>query len=212
MASSGALSAIGVGTTPRIDHLVLAIREVVERGLPPQTTADRVARLLEPSLGDPRLLSAAQQEGDPASYRQHLLHAEADGSFSLVALVWLPGQQTTIHDHLCWCVSGVHRGQETERRYRLAPGGRTARLLLDRSVVNRTGALSAIAPPGDIHQVTNTGSTKAISLHVYGADVSRLGSSVRRVYRAPVDDDEQSVDRPCRESPVGSRRPGVTAP
>ena len=28
----------------------------------------------------------------------------------------------------------------------------------------------------------NSGRTKAISLHVYGADIGRLGSSIRRTY------------------------------
>jgi 3-mercaptopropionate dioxygenase len=43
-----------------------------------------------------------------------------------------------------------------------------------------------VAPPGDIHQVRNDGTENAISLHIYGTDISRLGSSVRRVYRQPV--------------------------
>ena len=37
-------------------------------------------------------------------------------------------------------------------------------------------------PPGDIHRVHNTSDTTAISLHVYGADLSVVGSSIRRVY------------------------------
>jgi len=43
------------------------------------------------------------------------------------------------------------------------------------------------APPGDIHRVWNAGTGRAISLHVYGADISRLGTSVRRVYELPAD-------------------------
>lgn len=41
--------------------------------------------------------------------------------------------------------------------------------------------------PGDIHRVRNAGSGKAISLHVYGADITRLGTSIRRVYEPPAD-------------------------
>jgi 3-mercaptopropionate dioxygenase len=44
------------------------------------------------------------------------------------------------------------------------------------------GSVSAIAPPGDIHRVWNSGETTAISLHVYGADIRRLRSSIRRTY------------------------------
>ena len=46
--------------------------------------------------------------------------------------------------------------------------------------------MTGFAPPGDIHRVRNGGTESTISLHVYGADIARLGSSVRRVYELPV--------------------------
>ncbi|QKW07129.1 cysteine dioxygenase family protein [Streptomyces sp. NA04227] len=181
-------------TTPLLAELVAEIREVVQRGLPPEPTAHLAAERLAPSLGRPDLLTTEQCAGDADRYRQHLLHAEPDGSFSLVALVWLPGQRTEIHDHVSWCVTGVHQGQEHERRYRLMTDGRTARLVRAEDVRNPPGALAAFAPPGDIHQVSNSGTTKAISLHIYGADISRLGSSVRRIYLPPEGDGDVGGD------------------
>ncbi|HCA87819.1 MAG TPA: cysteine dioxygenase [Streptomyces sp.] len=174
--------------TQRLDGLVADIRAAVGRGLPPEPTARLVGECLRPHLGATRLLTGDQRQGDPENYRQHVLHAERDGSFSIVALVWLPGQLTAIHDHVSWCVTGVHEGQESERRYRLESDGTTARLVPTVDVVNPTGAVCGFAPPGDIHRVRNACSSKAISIHVYGADISRLGSSVRRVYDAPVDE------------------------
>ncbi|MEU9299130.1 cysteine dioxygenase family protein [Streptomyces sp. NPDC048269] len=174
-------------TTARMAALVSEIRRVVGRGLAPDLTAYLVGELLAPHLGAPGLLTPAQQEGDPERYRQHILHAESDGSFSVVALVWLPGQETCIHDHVSWCVTGVHQGEESERRYRLSPGADAARLVVTEDVVNGQGEVCGFAPPGDIHKVYNSCRTKAISLHVYGADVSRLGTSIRRVYTLPVD-------------------------
>lgn len=53
--------------------------------------------------------------------------------------------------------------------------------------VNRTGDVSGFAPPGDIHRVRNGGDFTAISIHIYGTDVSRIGSSVRRYYDLPVE-------------------------
>ncbi|MEW2524429.1 cysteine dioxygenase family protein [Streptomyces sp. NPDC047071] len=177
-------------TTERTDALVADIREAVGRGLPPDLTAYLVGERLAPHLGAADLLTAEQCEGDPDRYRQHLLHAEADGSFSVVALVWMPGQRTSVHDHVSWCVTGVHEGEEHERRYRLVPAtgpGTSARLIATEDVVNPTGAVCGFAPPGDIHRVWNAGAGRAISLHVYGADISRLGTSVRRVYDLPAD-------------------------
>lgn len=174
-------------TTARMAALVSEIRSVVERGLAPDLTAYLVGERLAPHLGTSDLLTPTQQEGDPERYRQHILHAESDGSFSVVALVWLPGQETCIHDHVSWCVAGVHQGEESERRFRLAPGIGPARLVATEDVVNGQGDVCGFAPPGDIHKVRNSCSTKAISVHVYGADVSRLGTSIRRVYKLPVD-------------------------
>ncbi|MFI2606951.1 cysteine dioxygenase [Kitasatospora sp. NPDC018619] len=184
-----------VGTdrlTERMTALISEIRAVVDRGLPPELTAYLVGERLAPHLladsdGPDALLAPAHREGDPQRYRQHVLHAEEDGSFSVVALVWLPGQQTPIHDHVSWCVAGVHQGQESETRYRLVSDGARSRLVETEHVAGPAGTVAAFAPPGDIHLVRNSCSSTAISIHVYGADVSRLGTSIRRVYRLPAD-------------------------
>jgi 3-mercaptopropionate dioxygenase len=121
------------------------------------------------------VLTPEQQHGDPNRYRSHCLHIEPDGSFSIIALVWRPGQVTRIHDHLTWCVFGVVQGVEHEELFdeHLNPRGESS---------NHEGDVSGFAPPGDIHRVRNIGATTAISLHIYGTDVSRVGSSVRRYY------------------------------
>jgi predicted metal-dependent enzyme (double-stranded beta helix superfamily) len=41
---------------------------------------------------------------------------------------------------------------------------------------------ASIRATGDIHRVRNIGATTAISLHVYGTDITRIGSSARRYY------------------------------
>ncbi|MFE6842181.1 cysteine dioxygenase [Streptomyces sp. NPDC057686] len=176
-------------TTARMAALVSEIRTVVDRGLAPDLTAYLVGERVAPHLGTADLLTPEQREGHADRYRQHVLHAEPDGSFSVVALVWLPGQETAIHDHVSWCVAGVHEGEESELRYRLAPaaGESCARLVATEQVVNGPGDVCGFAPPGDIHKVRNSCGTTAISIHVYGADVIRLGSSVRRVYTLPTD-------------------------
>ena len=180
----GVMTALTTATknTAVLDGVIDAVREIVGRGLAPEPTAHLVGQALRPVLSHPGLLTPEQCEGDPDRYRQHVLHAEPDGSFSVVALVWLPGQRTSIHDHVSWCVTGVHVGEESECRYFLASDGQTSHLVPIEEVVNPTGSISAFAPPGDIHRVCNSGTAKAISIHLYGADISRLGSSIRRTY------------------------------
>jgi 3-mercaptopropionate dioxygenase len=182
-AHPAAIAAVVTGTCP--DGLVRAVRAEVRRGLGWQDTADGVAAALRANLPDPAaILPVSLRRGDPAGYQSHLLYAEPDGSFSISAMVWMPGQQTMIHDHVAWCVTGVLQGREYEEVFALADGGRTLRLAARN--VNPAGAVSGFAPPGDIHRVRNTGDTVAISMHVYGADISRLGNSIRREYALPV--------------------------
>jgi 3-mercaptopropionate dioxygenase len=145
-------------------------------------TAAAVARALAPYLGAEGLLTSDQRQGDPERYRQHVLHVADDGAFSLVALVWLPGQATPVHDHVCWCVVGVHEGEEEEIRYALVDG----RLSVTDQLVNPGGEVSIALPPGDIHLVRNGGDDLAVSLHVYGADLRQTGTSIRRRYDHPV--------------------------
>ena len=159
----------------RLSPLVAGIRTAVERHADWAETAQLVADQLRRHLPTPDVLTAAQRLGSPDGYRSHTLHVEPDGSFSIVALVWRPGQLTRIHDHVTWCAFGVIQGVEHEELFD-ADGGVIARS------DNHVGDVSGFAPPGDIHRVHNTAEETAISIHVYGTDVTRIGSSVRRYY------------------------------
>jgi predicted metal-dependent enzyme (double-stranded beta helix superfamily) len=174
------LAAEVVGTCP--DLLVSAIRREAWSGGSWEDTANRVAAALRRRLPDPALLTPEQLAGDPSGYQTHLVHAEPDGSFSVVVMVWRPGQATQIHDHLAWCVTGVLQGTEYEEIFAL----RGDHLEVVARNQNPVGTVSGFAPPGDIHQVRNRGTGIAVSMHVYGTDITRVGSSVRRVYDLPV--------------------------
>jgi predicted metal-dependent enzyme (double-stranded beta helix superfamily) len=143
-------------------------------------TAGLVAEELERRLPSPDVLTAEQRTGDSEGYRSYPLHTEPDGGFSIVALVWRPGQVTAIHDHVTWCVFGVIQGVEHEELFRLDE--ERGCLVQAGTSTNQTGDVSGFAPPGDIHRVRNVGDDTAISIHIYGTDVSRIGSSVRRYY------------------------------
>jgi 3-mercaptopropionate dioxygenase len=177
--SAVARPATVAGSCP--DSLVRAVRADVRLGLDWQKTAEQVARTLRGDLPDPAaLLPAGLRHGDLACYQSHLLYAEPDGSFSVAAMVWRPGQETVIHDHVAWCVTAVLQGREHEEIFALADDGLALRVVARNA--NPPGSVSGFAPPGDIHRVRNTGDGVAISMHVYGADISRLGNSIRREY------------------------------
>jgi 3-mercaptopropionate dioxygenase len=123
-------------------------------------------------------LAPEHQLGGRDAYRQHLLHVSSCRRLSVVALVWEPGQQTPIHDHVSWCVVGVYRGVEKETHYRLTERGDLVPVGTSEA---RAGHVEVLVPPADnIHKVEAVGDRKTISIHVYGADVERLGSSILR--------------------------------
>lgn len=128
-------------------------------------------------------------------YRPHLLTVAPSRRFSVLALIWLPGQATPIHDHICWCVVGVMQGIERERRFSLRQDAQGERWLLPLSdTLVAPGEVSRLTPPDEnIHQVRNAGSELAISLHIYGADISVFGSSVNQCFD----------DLPLRENEYG---------
>jgi len=172
--------------TSAFRRLLSDVRAVVQTQAPPQRIGAAVAELLKPHLGSPDLLAADELEPDHSTYRQHILHVEPDGSFSIVALVWLPGQSTPIHDHVSWCVVGVHLGEESETDYELAGDAEDLHLRVTGRITNPAGSVAALVPPGDIHDVKNAGPEPAVSLHIYGADISVLGSSIRRRYNLEI--------------------------
>jgi predicted metal-dependent enzyme (double-stranded beta helix superfamily) len=161
--------------SPQLRSLIEAIRAEVDLRASLSDTARLVAEQLRHHLPGPDVLTAEERLGAPDGHGSHILHIEPNGSFSVVALVWRPEQATRIHDHLTWCVFGVVQGVEYEELF-------DDRLRLIGSTENHVGDVSGFAPPGDIHRVRNTGAVTAVSIHIYGADVTRTGSSVRRYY------------------------------
>ena len=145
------MTATQIRPAARLSSLVAGIRTVVDRHADWSETAQLVADQLQRHLPGPDVLTAEQRLGSPDDVRRaHTLHVEPDGSFSIVALVWRPGQITRIHDHVTWCVFGVIQGVEHEELF-------DADLNLVGRSENHAGDVSGFAPPGDIHRVRNTG-------------------------------------------------------
>jgi predicted metal-dependent enzyme (double-stranded beta helix superfamily) len=169
------MSATVLQSVDHMDRLIAGVRTAVDRRADWSHTASSVADVLRAGLPGPDVLTPEQRLGAPEHAAVHTLHVESDGRFSIVAVVWRPGQITPIHDHTTWCVFGVIQGVEHEDVY-------DADLNLIGQSDNLVGDVNGFAPPGDIHRVHNTGDEVAISIHVYGTDITRIGSSVRRYY------------------------------
>jgi predicted metal-dependent enzyme (double-stranded beta helix superfamily) len=172
-----------VGRTRTLRALTRSLDALAGANTEPRTIAAHTGMLLRRALADPSLLEPRHHEPADDRYRQHLVHVHPTGRYSIVALVWKPGQATPIHDHRCWCVVGVWRGLERETTYDLHGDAASAYLVPRGSAVASPGDVSVLVPPvEDIHRVENAGTELAISIHVYGADISVLGSSINREF------------------------------
>jgi predicted metal-dependent enzyme (double-stranded beta helix superfamily) len=178
-------------------HFLRCVEAIKEEGQAEASLVRGVACALAELLKEHGWLRPEHTQGSPDRYRQHIVHVDPEGAFSVVALVWLPGQKTPIHDHVTWCVVGVYTGEEEEIRYRLYEDGDRRFLVPGGRQKTHPGQVTTLIPPEeDIHQVSNVGEGKAISIHVYGADIGNLGSSINRTFD----------DLPVLPFPGGARR------
>jgi predicted metal-dependent enzyme (double-stranded beta helix superfamily) len=170
--------------TTALGDLAAAIRGELTGGGDWSAVADRVRAVVADPLPDPSIVPAHLRAGSPDGYVSRPIHVEPDGSFSIVAFVCRDGQETAIHDHVTWCVFAVLAGTPVEELFRLDDEG--GALISAGRESCPAGTVGGGAPPGDIHSLGNPHAETAITLHVYGTDVSRIGSSVRRTYELPV--------------------------
>lgn len=167
-------------STLALDLLVTGIDEIVHER--PDANLQAIAQLTSQAVREPGLLAPRFRRSSPDGYRTNIVHVADDGSFSIVALVWLPGQGTPIHSHRSWCVVGIHEGDELETSYDLEQHAGDRRLRRTSTRRSGPGAVSWLGSTRNIHQVENPGDSVAISIHVYGIDYRRFGSSILDVF------------------------------
>jgi predicted metal-dependent enzyme (double-stranded beta helix superfamily) len=99
-------------------------------------------------------------------------------------LTWPPGCQTPIHNHHCSCAFGVYRGRIDEIVYAQDPdsGG-----VVESSRFVRDAGFVGGAPPraGYVHEMLNTGSHVAVSLHIYAYRPDDHPDSIERCFARP---------------------------
>jgi predicted metal-dependent enzyme (double-stranded beta helix superfamily) len=145
--------------------------------LPPQHMAQPVNAALDAAAADPRLLCAAQRLGSAAAYQRHVLACDPDGRFTIVALVWWPGQHSPVHAHHTWCAYTVVDGTLSETLYQWDECSMGALAAGTRTRVPGAPVFSA-AGRGGIHQLGNAGTAPAISLHIYGVAQEHVSTRV----------------------------------
>ena len=146
--------------------------------------AARVAAALGRVLAIEDLLAPAQQAGNPDHYCRHALYADAAGRFTILALIWGPGQRTPVHGHTAWGAAGVYRGTPTVAIYDLCRRGNGAMECCEtRRFVLQPGQTGYVRMGlDDIHRIGNEGRRDtAITIHAYGRDLIREPDSLNIV-------------------------------
>lgn len=112
----------------------------------------------------------------PERYARRLVHRDPALRYTLLAMVWDRGQGTALHDHAgVWCVECVYRGRIRVTAYSVR-GGDPERDLVrfeqESVVLAGVGEAGALIPPFEYHRLENPDETPAVTLHVYGGEMT----------------------------------------
>jgi len=166
-------------TRSALGDLVAAIARAIDT-----TTAEQlplaVCDALRDHLPAAGLLSAEQRKGQAERYTRHILYAHPQGLFTVMALVWRPGQYTPVHGHFTWCSYFIMEGDMHEEHFAWNPATQCATL---HGYVDRPQGDAAASHAGmdQIHRLRNASDETAISIHVYGVDGLRVATHVNRI-------------------------------
>ena len=165
-------------TAPALQELIVALDTAVAG--PAETLAHAVTAALESVVSEPEWVPADRRRASHDNYARHVLHGDAAGRYSILSIVWNPGQMSPIHAHLTWCAVAVYRGTLSETFFRDDSVGATPVAI--RTVTRTARTLSFDRPLTAIHRLANDGLETAISIHVYGLGPDRITTGVNRIY------------------------------
>lgn len=149
----------------------------------PDVMGQQIKAALARAAAEPALLAAEQRRPRVDCYARHVLYADPAGRFTILSIVWGPGQFSAPHAHHTWCGYAVHDGDLKETLF--SWNSATSQAEAPRTEPRRTG-YSCYAPAGldQIHRLGNPGTRPAISIHVYGVERDRIATHVNRPVEA----------------------------
>ena len=158
----------------------LAGRVSAATALAPDAMALEIKAALHEATGDAGWLPPERRRASHEHYARHLIHADPQDRFSILAIVWDRGQMSPIHAHHCWCAVGVYQGLLTETHYRAGAAGEPPVEI--GSARHAAGASTFDSGGKGIHRIANYSGVLAVSLHIYGVARDRIATGVNRVY------------------------------
>lgn len=163
-----------LANNPTFDSFVADMTKIIANH------CDDEAKLLE--LGRARLaklvatdswLPEEFAQADDQSFKQYMLFRENGLDFSVISVVWAPGQKAIAHDHTVWGMIGQLRGSEMTQIYNTPEPGRP--MTVRAAATLKPGETTFVSPTfGDIHDVKNVCDGVSVSIHVYGGDLEAV--------------------------------------
>ncbi len=157
---------------PVVQQFVESVADILD-STEPDAVPDRVAEALATVLATQDLLCDELRQPGIDTYRKHVLYACPDGRFTLLALVWRPGQGTDIHGHTAWGAVGVYEGHPNVACYACAETAGGTHTATETKDVRCAPGDTAVVRPGlcDTHRIYNATDELMITLHAYGRDL-----------------------------------------
>ncbi len=164
----------------KFDSFVRKIEAIVEASAGDEAYVIEHGRLVLADLvSQDDWLPEAFTKHHPDHFKQYILYKEPEQRFSVLCVVWAPGQSAIPHDHTVWGLIGQLRGAERTRNYEDPLPG--VPLVIRSEEVLTPGETAVVAPSvGDVHDVENAVDDISISIHVYGGDLSSLADRRHR--------------------------------
>ena len=167
-----------MGTSARpakVDELIRRLDQAVATDDLDQLCSN-VKRVLADVVGSGEpFVDLAFLEPAPDRYARRLLHQDPQGRYTVVIMVWDEGQGTPLHDHAgMWCVECVYRGRIRVTSFDLESGPEAERLQFtpESVVFAGVGEAGHLIPPFEYHMIENPDATPAVTLHVYGGELT----------------------------------------
>jgi predicted metal-dependent enzyme (double-stranded beta helix superfamily) len=179
----------GLLQTPQLASLGNILRnrffEDVDRAVAPGHSPihEAMLRVLADHVGQSDLLEGISCAESCQQYTRELLHAGP--GYSILAIVWHPGQMSPIHGHKAWCALGVQQGELVETYLKASPSLQSGQSELHVTGCRQlaTGSVTGSdVDPDCYHRVANLGVVPAVSIHVYGTPFARLSTDLNRIW------------------------------
>ena len=167
---------------PAIARFARDVEEIIESS-DPVDVPERVSAKLSTVLATDDLLSACHRECGDETYRRHVLYADPDRRFTILALIWKPGQRTTVHGHTAWGAVGVYEGKPNVTCYDCTED--------DAGNVTPTQTSDFCCEPKQVthvqpglcgtHRIYNDTDDIVVTIHTYGRDLVKDPESINMV-------------------------------